>query len=53
MHMPEVMAVVEGKFTPVEKIRSRTILLWSWLLGAGLIVLVVDLTVRRTGGVGN
>jgi len=49
LHMPDVVAKTDGRLTPAEKTRSRTMFLWSWLLGAGLFLLVADLTVRRTG----
>ena len=49
LHMPEVVAKVDGELQPAEKTGLRTMLLWPWLLGAGLVVLVVDLAVRRTG----
>ena len=49
LHMPELVAKVEGTVEPAEKIGLRMEFLWSWLLGAGLVVLVLDLAVRRTG----
>lgn len=47
-HIPETVEKVEGDLASTEKIGLRTTLLWHWLLGAGLVVLVIDLTVRRT-----
>ncbi len=47
--MPEVVAKVDGTVESAEKTGLRTMLLWPWLLGAGLVVLVIDLAVRRTG----
>jgi hypothetical protein len=47
--MPEVVAKVRGFVEPAEKTGLRTMFLWPWLLGAGLVVLVIDLAVRRTG----
>ena len=49
LHMPEVVAKVDGTVESAEKTGWRTIYLWSWLVGAGLVVLVIDLAVRRTG----
>ena len=49
LRMPEVMAKVDGNLQPAEKTGLRTMFLWPWLLGAGLVVLVIDLAVRRTG----
>ena len=49
LNMPEVAAKVDGAIESAEKTGLRTMLLWPWLLGAGLVVLVVDLAVRRTG----
>jgi hypothetical protein len=48
-HMPEGVSHVDGDLQRAEATGLRTMLLWSWLLGAGLVVLVVDLTVRRAG----
>ena len=50
LHVPEVVAKVDGTVVSAEKTSLRTMLLWPWLLGAGLVVLVVDLAVRRMGG---
>ena len=47
--MPDVQVKLAGDLTPVEKTGLRTMLFWHWLLGAGLVVLVIDLAVRRTG----
>jgi uncharacterized membrane protein len=47
-HIPETVEKVEGDLASTERIGLRTTLLWHWLLGAGLVVLVIDLTVRRT-----
>ena len=47
--MPETVAKVDGHLQPTEKTGLRTMFLWPWLLGAGLVVLVIDLAVRRTG----
>jgi hypothetical protein len=49
LHMPEVEAQADGDLQPAEMTAKRTLLLWPWLLGAGLVALVVDLVVRRTG----
>ncbi|MGO9112816.1 MAG: glutamine amidotransferase [Thermoguttaceae bacterium] len=49
LHMPEVVAKVNGTFEPAEKTGWQTMFLWPWLLGAGLVILVIDLAVRRTG----
>jgi uncharacterized membrane protein len=49
LRMREVMAKVDGNLQPTEKTGLRTMFLWHWLLGAGLVVLVIDLAVRRTG----
>ncbi len=47
LYMPEVAAKLDGTVQAAEKSGLRTMPLWPWLLGAGLIVLVVDLAVRR------
>ena len=47
--IPETVVKVEGDLASTEKTGLRTMLLWHWLLGAGLVVLVIDLAVRRTG----
>jgi uncharacterized membrane protein len=49
LRMPEVMAKLDGSLQPAEMTGLQTMLLWSWFLGAALVVLMVDLTVRRTG----
>ncbi len=49
LRMPEVAAKVDGTIEAAEKPGLRTMFLWPWLLGAGLVVLVIDLAVRRTG----
>ncbi len=49
LHMPEVAAKVDGTLEPTEITGLRTMFLWPWLLGSGLVLLVVDLAVRRTG----
>ncbi len=48
LRMPVVAAKVDGAVQSAEKTGLRTMLVWSWLLGAGLVVLVIDLVVRRT-----
>ena len=48
LHMPAVVAKVDGTIEAAERTVLRTMLLWPWLLGAGLVVLVIDLAVRRT-----
>jgi hypothetical protein len=48
LHVPEVAVNVDGALEPAEKTALRTLLLWPWLLAAGLLVLVIDLVVRRT-----
>ncbi len=50
LNMPEVAAKVDGTVEPAARTGLRTRLLWAWLLGAGLVMLVIDLAVRRTGG---
>ncbi len=50
LNMPEVAAKVDGTVEPAAWTGLRTRLLWAWLLGAGLVMLVIDLAVRRTGG---
>ena len=49
LHIPEVATKLDGTIEPAEKTGLQTMLLWPWLLGAGLVVLVIDLAVRRTG----
>src|SRR5208282_3311358 len=49
LHMPEIEAKVEGMVTSTEKSVPVAKFLWPWLLGAGLVLLVIDLAVRRTG----
>jgi Ca-activated chloride channel homolog len=49
LRMPDTAANVDCSIQPVEKTGLHSVLLWSWLLGAGLVVLVLDLAVRRTG----
>ena len=45
----EVVAKVDGYLEAAEKTGLRTMFLWPWLLGAGLVLFVIDLAVRRTG----
>jgi uncharacterized membrane protein len=49
LHVPEVVAKVDGYLEAAEKTGLRTMFLWPWLLGAGLVLFVIDLAVRRTG----
>ena len=49
LRIPEIAAKVEGTVQAAETTGLRTMLLWPWLLGAGLVVLVIDLGVRRMG----
>jgi len=49
LHTPEIAAKVDGPVEPTEKTGLRSIFLWPWLLAAGLVVLAIDLAVRRTG----
>jgi hypothetical protein len=48
LRMPEVATKLDGIVEAADKTGLRTTFLWSWLLGAGLFVLVIDLAVRRT-----
>jgi Ca-activated chloride channel homolog len=48
LRVPDTAAKVEGSIQPVEKTGTTSTLLWHWLLGAGLVMLVLDLAVRRT-----
>ncbi len=51
LRMPEVVPKADdGTVRQAEKSGLHTMFLWPWLLGAGLVVLVIDLAVRRTGG---
>ena len=47
LRMPKVADKVAGVIEPAEKAALRTLFLWPWLSGAGLVVLVIDLAVRR------
>jgi uncharacterized membrane protein len=49
LSMPETVLKLDGGIEVAEKAGLRTILLWPWLLGFALVVLVLDLAVRRTG----
>jgi Ca-activated chloride channel homolog len=46
---PVAVAKIDGETEVAEKTGLRTTLLWHWLLGAGLVVFVIDLAVRRMG----
>lgn len=48
LSMPETIAKLDGIVEAAEKPGLRTVLLWPWLLGAALILLVLDLALRRT-----
>ena len=50
LHIPEIVAKVDGDLASTEKTGLRTMLLWPWLLGAGLVVLVIDLAVGEKDG---
>jgi len=45
------VAKADGDIKVADTTGLRTMLLWPWLLGAGLVVLVIDLAVRRMGKV--
>ncbi len=48
LSMPETILNLDGNVEAAEKPGLRTVLLWPWLLGLALVVLVLDLAVRRT-----
>ena len=48
LSMPETILKLDGNVKAAEKPGLRTVLLWPWLLGAALALLVLDLAVRRT-----
>jgi hypothetical protein len=48
LRMPQTAVKVDGTIESAEKTVLRTMLLWPWLLAAALVVLVIDLAVRRT-----
>ncbi len=49
LRMPAAAAKADGAVETAEKTGLRTMYFLPWLLGAGLVVLVIDLAVRRTG----
>ena len=51
--MPTTTEKLDGSVEAAEKTGLRTSFVWPWLLGAAVVLLVLDLAVRRTNHASN